>query len=140
MTTNQPTNLLTLEKDVFSCDDAAKAKGIPLKNELKSLVIVTSKGEYLLHLRGDRLANWRTLKKLLQCDQVFLAPPEVLAKYDCCHGTVNPFNEKLAKLPQIVSRELLELEFVSTNAGTHRTYVKFDPKLLSEMGEVIFID
>ena len=54
----------SLSCSVITCKEAASAKKIPLKNELKSLVLTTSNGLYLLHLPGDKKANLRTVKCL----------------------------------------------------------------------------
>ena len=46
-----------LPHTVISCEDAANAKGIPLRNELKSLILKTDNGFCILNLTGDRFAN-----------------------------------------------------------------------------------
>jgi prolyl-tRNA editing enzyme YbaK/EbsC (Cys-tRNA(Pro) deacylase) len=126
----------TLVHNVISCKEAAGAKNIPLSHELKSLVLITGKGMYLLHLSGEKMADLRSVKKYLGCKQVCLASREDLKVLNVKPGTVNPFYEKLSILPQLISTELLELEFVSTNAGELNKYVIFKPNLLLSGNEI----
>src|SRR5271154_6042314 len=79
-----------LASDVVSCAEAASGKGIPLANELKTLVLTTSKGLRALHLRGDRSASLRKVKNFLAVDEARIAPPYVIAGLGLMPGTVCP--------------------------------------------------
>jgi len=51
-----------LAESVVSCEDAAEARGIPLTNELKTLVLRTSVGFVAAHLPGDGILSLRKVK------------------------------------------------------------------------------
>jgi prolyl-tRNA editing enzyme YbaK/EbsC (Cys-tRNA(Pro) deacylase) len=119
-----------LHYDVISCSQAAYAKGIPLKNELKSLILTTNKGLYVLNISGDENASLRSVKNVLNVDEAFLANIEQLNELQVQPGTICPFLPQLWCLPQLISKDVLKLSFVSTNNGTRNQYIVFHPKLL----------
>jgi len=123
--------LHTLDRNVVSCESAATAKCIPLENELKSLILSTSKGLYLLHIPGNKRADLRSVKKYLGVKQAHLAELNELKSLRAYPGTVNPFSKKMRSLPQLISEELLGNSYLSTNyGGSLRDYVIFKPSLL----------
>jgi prolyl-tRNA editing enzyme YbaK/EbsC (Cys-tRNA(Pro) deacylase) len=119
-----------LTQEVTTCEEAAKAKGIPLKNELKTLIFSTSKGLHALHVPGNRKASLRTVKNVLKVKEAYLAGKEKLQALSLAPGTVCPLIAPVWHLPHLVSQEVLELDFVSTNNGTKKGYIIFIPKLL----------
>jgi prolyl-tRNA editing enzyme YbaK/EbsC (Cys-tRNA(Pro) deacylase) len=119
-----------LTKPVVSCEEAATEKCIPLENELKTLMMNTSKGIIALHVRGNKKANLRSLKNALECDEVFLLEGSKLKEIGLSPGTVSAVLEPVWSYPHFISRSLLSLEFVSTNNGTLKGYFQFSPKLL----------
>lgn len=119
-----------LKKDVITCREAAAAKNIPLKNELKTLILKTSIGLVALNLRGDHEASLRRVKQTLRCEEACLAEPADMGGLNLGKGTVCPILEPVWSLPQLIDTDLLALEYVSTNNGTYRGFFKFDPKLL----------
>ncbi|MCL2436362.1 MAG: YbaK/EbsC family protein [Lentimicrobiaceae bacterium] len=119
-----------LHHDVISCSEAAVAKGIPLENELKSLILTTSKGLYVLNIPGNENASLRSVKNALDVDEALLANIEQLSTLQVQPGTVCPFLPQLWCLPQLISKDILKLSFVSTNNGTKNQYIIFCPKLL----------
>lgn len=119
-----------LKEEVTSCVEAARAKGIPLKNELKTLILQTSKGLYALHLTGDRKASLRAVKKFLKVKEAYLAQEEKLRDLNLNAGMICPLINPVWQLPHLISEEVLSLDYVSTNDGTKRGYIKFDPRIL----------
>ena len=126
-----------LTKNVISCKQAATAKKISLENELKSLLLDTGKGLFMLHLPGDKRADFRAIRQYLKTKRVQLANLSALNNLQCEPGTVNPFsNEGLQNLPHLISKELFEKNMLSTNyGGTLSVFIKFHPELLG-----VFLD
>jgi len=120
----------SLNHPVITCQEAASAKGIPLHNELKSLIINTSKGLCVLHIPGNKKANLRSIKKAIKADEACLAGEAALEMLQVKAGTVTPFLKQIWDLPQFISNEVLLNDFVSTNAGVRDKYIIFDPKML----------
>ena len=119
-----------LSEPVIACEAAANAKGIDLEHELKSLLLKTSRGPTLVHIRGDQHLSLRAVKKFLVVDQALLASPSELHHLGLAPGAVHPFAPRLWESPQLVAREVLRLDWVTTNAGELMSYVAFDPQIL----------
>ena len=114
----------------MTCAEAAEARGVPLTNELKSLLLETTYGPVVVHVPGDKRVSLRAAKMSLHCRQVSLASPMVLEKLGLSPGTVCPFYEPLWSMRQLVCRELLARRPLTTNNGTLRGYFVFEPELL----------
>lgn len=120
-----------LKFEVISCVQAAKAKGFPLRNELKTLLINTSKGLYVTNILGDQKLNLRKVKQALGCKQARLASPQILKKLGLVPGTVCAIKDPVWELPSLIESSLLDLKFTSTNDGTRTGYVVLnEPKIL----------
>jgi len=119
-----------LEKPVISCESAAAAKGIPLEHELKSLLIDCDQGRALAHVRGDRHLSLRDVKDALSLREAKLTSPELLRQMDIAPGTMHPFHPALWNGAHLITRQVLSLSWVSTNAGSSNEYVVFDPLVL----------
>jgi len=129
-----------LSKPVESCQEAAEARCVPLKNELKTLIAKTSKGLVAVHIPGDRNANLRAIKSALECDEAYLLPLEELTGMGLSRGTVSALLEPVWSLPHLVSRSVLYLEYVTTNNKTLKGYFRFDPKILLKAESIMIGD
>ena len=118
--------------NVYSCADAATAKGISTSEELKTLVLRASNGLfYALHIPGDKRANFKAIKRKLNVHDIFLADKvEDLKKLGTMHGAVCPFTESIWNLVNLVSKDVLDAPKVSTNSGKLNSYIIFDPREL----------
>jgi prolyl-tRNA editing enzyme YbaK/EbsC (Cys-tRNA(Pro) deacylase) len=119
-----------LERPVVSCGEAAAAKGVALERELKSLLLTCDDGHVLVHLRGNRELSLRAVKRALASRQARLAERAELEALGLSPGTIHPFHSTLWAMPQLLTRAVLALPWVSTNAGRLDAYVVFDPFLL----------
>jgi prolyl-tRNA editing enzyme YbaK/EbsC (Cys-tRNA(Pro) deacylase) len=129
-----------LDKPVVSCEEAAAAKCIPLENELKTLILETSRGYVALNLPGDSEADLRSVKAALEVEQAHLASPDELKALGLSPGTVCAVRKPVWDLPLLISRRLLRLAFVSTNNGTLRGFFKFEPSTLLTAQSVMIGD
>jgi prolyl-tRNA editing enzyme YbaK/EbsC (Cys-tRNA(Pro) deacylase) len=125
-----------LSQDVITCAEAAASKKIPIENELKTLVLKTSDGLRALHIRGDKQASFRKVKKHLDVQQASMASAEDLDLLGLLPGTVCPILEPVWNLRHLIDAKVLELEFVSTNNGTRSHYFRFSPQILLAADEV----
>jgi prolyl-tRNA editing enzyme YbaK/EbsC (Cys-tRNA(Pro) deacylase) len=126
-----------LSTPVITCEEAAQARGIPLSQELKTLVLRTSGGFIAVHLPGDGILSLRKVKERLEAAEAYLADPEDLLELDLSAGTVSAVLEPVWSLPHLISRRLLSMSTVMTNNGTRTGYYEFSPTLLAEAAEVI---
>lgn len=129
-----------LSAEVISCQQAADARGIPLTNELKTLILQTSEGLVAAHLPGDGVLSLRKVKERLEAAEAYLADPEDLLAIGLSAGTVSAVLDPVWSMPHLVSRRLLDLTEVMTNNGTRTGYFAFDPALLVEARSVVVGD
>ncbi len=129
-----------LDKPVVTCEEAAAAKCIPIENELKTLVLQTSKGYVALNLPADSDADLRSVKAALEVEQAYLAGPDELKALGLSPGTVSVVRKPVWDMPLLISRRLLKLSFVSTNNGTLRGFYKFEPSILLTAQSVMLGD
>lgn len=127
----------SLARPVVSCAEAAMAKGIPIANELKSLIISTAKGMVALHLPGDSEANLRAVKQVLEVREASLASPEELSALGLSPGIVCAVKAPTWDLPHLVSRRVMQMEYVSTNNGTHRGFYRFHPAVFYDADSLV---
>lgn len=125
-----------LQQPVTSCEEAAAAKGIPLSKELKTLVLDTSNGLVAVHVRGNEEVSLRKVKKSLGVAEAKLADRGQLDNLGVVPGTVSPIVDPIWELKHLLDERVLNNEFVSTNNGTLRAYVTFDPDILLKAKDV----
>lgn len=121
-----------LDTPVISCEQAALFRNVPLKNELKTLILYSSRhGLIAVHIPGNEILSLRKVKDVLDSKDVCLADPEELHSIGITAGTACAILNPVWSLPHLVSRRLLSLDYVTTNNGTKTGYYKFEPwKLL----------
>jgi len=120
----------TTNYEVITCEEAAKARKVPLENELKTLILQTPRGLVAAHLPGDGVLNLRAIKNTLDIKDIKLANPEEIAKIGLESGTVSAVLEPVWSMPHLISKRLLSLSYVTTNNKTKTGYFKFDPIVL----------
>ena len=121
---------LKLDKPVATCEEAAQAKGIPLENELKTLILKTSNGLVAVELPGNAKASLRKIEDVLEVKEAHLADPKTLAQLGLEPCTVSAVRAPVWDMPHLIDKRLLNLDEVSTNSGNKKGYYKFKPSLL----------
>ena len=119
-----------LDYEVFSCKEASKAKNIPLKHELKTIILSTSKGFVAVHICGDKKVSLRGVKNFLKCKEARLCSLKELSEMGLSIGTVCPLHEPVWSMYHLISEHILNLKYVSTNNSTRMGYYIFSPKIL----------
>lgn len=122
--------VLELPNDVVTCEEAAKAKNIDLRNELKSLILETSDGIVVAHLQGNRNLSLRKVKNYLGVKEAYVAGNDLIVDHGLKSGTVSAVLDPVWSFTHLIDKDIFDLEFVSTNAGFLNRYFVFDPKTL----------
>jgi prolyl-tRNA editing enzyme YbaK/EbsC (Cys-tRNA(Pro) deacylase) len=125
---------------VVTCEEAARARNIPLAQELKTLLLQTHHGIVAAHLPGDGTLSLRKVKARLETAEAYLSDPEDLLALGLSAGTVCAVLEPVWSMPHLISRRLLSLSTVMTNNGTRTGYFEFSPGVLTEAADVIVDD
>jgi len=138
---NQPPGLkmksYETDCEVVKCEEAAKARKVPLGNELKTLILQTPSGLVAAHLPGNRELNLRAIKNVLNVKDIKIANPEDIAKIGLEAGVVSAVLEPVWSMPHLISKRLLSLSYVTTNNKTKIGYFKFDPIVLLDATSTI---
>ncbi len=141
---NTPPGLLMeisiLPQNVITCEEAAQAKDIALKNELKTLILNTSDGLIALHLRGDRKASLRAVKNALGVSEAYMLDSKRLNRMDLSPGTVSAVLEPVWSMPHLISRSVLAEAAMYTNAGKLNEYFGFPPETLLQAKSTLIGD
>ena len=119
-----------LDYDVISCVEAAEAKGIEIKNELKTLVLETSSGICTVSVSAKNHVSLRQIKSALKVNEAFLASQHLLNTLHLIPGTVCPFLPEIWQMPMLIDEYVLELSFVTTNKGVRNQCIFFPPQIL----------
>ncbi|HEY3665259.1 MAG TPA: TIR domain-containing protein [Polyangiaceae bacterium] len=129
-----------LDSPVVTCEEAARARNIPLAHELKTLLLQTHQGVVAAHLPGDGALSLRKVKARLETAEAYLADPEDLLALGLSAGTVSAVLEPVWSMPHLISRRLLSIDKVMTNDGTRTGFFEFSPAVLTEAADVIVDD
>lgn len=121
-----------LDHEVISCEQAAKAKGILLENELKTMILWEQENQRFIacHLNGHRKIDLRKVKKRLNVKQASLASLAQIEALDLSPGKVMPFLQSVWEMYHLIDAQVFATSLVSTNDGTRKGFISFPPKLL----------
>lgn len=122
--------------EVITCRSAAKARGHELHRELKSLVLATSQGLWVVHVPGDCTVSLRKVKDFLGTDEAYIADPEQLLELGIGAGTVCAVLDPAWSMRHLVDDRVFESPEVVTNNGTRNGYLTFDPDELRSARKV----
>lgn len=113
---------------VASAEEAATARGIELKQLIKTLVVRRAVDDYVLVLvPGDRAIDWPKLRSALGVSRVSLPDAEeALAATGYERGTITPFGTS-HPWPVLMDQRLMDLDVVSIGAGVHGSAINCSP-------------
>ena len=111
---------LIIHKPIFTAEEGAFVRKVPLRLGVKSLIFKLDKDEFkLILVRGDRKADLNKLRKILNVKNIRLASPEEVLKISGCEiGSVHPFGN-LMGLDILMASSILENELMDFNIGQH---------------------
>ena len=130
-------SVFTHEK-VFTSEEAARVRGVPLSSGVKSMVVKSSErntegvsvgsGFFLVLVPGDRKIDFSKLNRA----RSLASPEEVLRITGCEVGSVHPFG-LLFGLRVFMDRRILDNKIVNFNPGLHDLSISMDPKDLVDI-------
>lgn len=111
---------LIIHKPIFTAEEGAFVRKVPLRLGVKSLIFKLDKDEFKLVLvRGDKKADLNKLRKILHVKNIRLASPEEVLRLTGCEiGSVHPFGN-LMHLEILMDSSILENELMDFNIGQH---------------------
>jgi hypothetical protein len=110
---------------VISCREASIARGIELKEELKTLLIQVCQYNVAVHLLGSDKLNFKVVKRLFKCKNCVFINATFLESKGLQGGTINPWNTDFCHFHLICSR-VFENTIMATNNSRRDEGVFFD--------------
>jgi len=121
---------LAYKDPVITCLEASYARGVNLSKELKHIVVMTSQGFCLVHVLGNKRVDTNKVSNFLEVKNAKLADLKLIEKNEMHRGTIFPFVEPFWSMLNLIDYEVLKKDWLTTNDGTLRGFIKFSPKLL----------
>ncbi len=119
---------LIVHKAIYTSEEGAKARGLELRNGVKSLIFKFGGDVFkLLLVRGDRKADIKKLREIFNVKNIRLASPEEVLDISGCEiGSVHPFGMLMKsgidgadELEIIMDESILENTDVDFSIGQH---------------------
>ena len=125
---------------VYTSEQAAQARRVPVTTGVKALVLKRDKGGFILVLvRADKRADFGMIAEKEGVRHVKLArPEEVLEVTGCEIGSVPPFGHA-NKLKTYMDRDILAEDEVNFNIGSHRKSVRMKAEDLLKVIKPVMI-
>ncbi|MFB6215613.1 MAG: aminoacyl-tRNA deacylase [Candidatus Aenigmatarchaeota archaeon] len=118
---------------VRTSQEAAEARGSDLEEGVKSMVLETSDGEYIMSLvPADREVDLERMRDLIGENVKLADPDDVLERTGCEVGSVPPFGFEVG-METYMDRRILESDRVNFNAGLKTVSIEMKPEKLREV-------
>ena len=127
-----------VHEPVHTSEEAAKIRGVDLKQGAKAMVLRSEGKFYQFVIAGDKKIDFKKIKRILNSTSAsFAMPEEVENVTGCVIGSVPPFGN-LFNIPVYVDKSLLRNEVIDFNAGlrTHSLQMKLEDYLKAVNGVV----
>ena len=116
---------------VYTSEEAARIRGVPLHSGVKAMIVKSSEGFFLILVPGDMRVDFEKIKG--RVGKAKLAGPEEVFRVTGCEvGSVHPFGP-LFGLQVFMDRRVLDSETVNFNAGMHEVSINMSPKDMTEI-------
>jgi Ala-tRNA(Pro) deacylase len=127
-----PINYQTYSHEsIHTAEDASKVRNVPMEQGLKSIIVKSEKGFYVLLVSGNRKIVFEKLKSVIGAARL-ADPKDVFRITHCEIGSVHPFGN-LFGLKVIMDRHVLDSGEVHFSAGTHNDSITMDPKDIEKL-------
>jgi len=106
---------------IYTCEQAARVRGVTPKEGIKCLLLKTDYGFVLALTRGDRRLDMKRIAALENVKKIGFANEKEIEKIaECPKGCVHPF----CNVKTYADRALLENDTIEFNPGCHDKTVK----------------
>ena len=117
---------------VYTSQQAADVRGVPLKSGVKAMVIRSEKGFFLVLVPGDKRIDFNAFSDK---GKATLANAEDVFRITGCEvGSVHPFGN-LFGLQIFMDRSILDNSIVNFNAGLHEVSISMSPRDMAKIIE-----
>ncbi len=118
---------------VFTSNQAAEIRKVPLDQGAKAIIFMADKKPVLIVVPADKKVDTKTFKKIYQVKNLSLADPEVIKKLTGLEiGAIPPFGD-LMNLQSYLDKKLTKKNKIHFNPGVHTVSITMDPKDLVKL-------
>ena len=130
-------------RDVYTCEDAAKKRGVKIEQIVKTMIVKKPDGELIVILiPGNKRLNTKKLAKILGCKKVQIAPKEEVEKATGYKiGAIAPIGVK-REMKIYMDKDVLKEEIVDISSGRPDAGIELKSEDLAKVtkAEIINID
>ncbi|MCD6478720.1 MAG: YbaK/EbsC family protein [Candidatus Diapherotrites archaeon] len=121
--------LLPHEKPVFTCEDAAKERNVPLDEMIKCLLLVDKKKNYFLAcIPADKMVDTRKVRDIMGCSRLsFASEQEIEEILGYKTGAIPPLLLK-TEIPVLFDSGIMEKEKVNISSGDPKAGLELNPR------------
>ena len=133
--------ILELEDEVKTVNQAAKALGVSKEQIIKTIMFIDALGEPVLAIvRGDQKVDSKKLANVVGTLGVRMASAKEVKKHSgYAIGGLPPIGHK-QKIKTVIDKKVLEKEFVYGGGGTEKHLLKISPKDVQKLTDAIVAD
>lgn len=125
---------------VYTCEQAAKIRGVAADSGVKALLVKSKSNYYLVLLQGSKKLDSKKLRAETRIkDFRFATPQEVVEVMNCEIGACYPFGN-IINLPTYADRGLANQQYINFNIGDHRKSVQMRWQDLKKIVKPTIID
>ena len=130
--------ILELEDEVKTVNQAAKALGVSKEQIIKTIMFIDALGEPVLAIvRGDQKVDSKKLANVVGTLGVRMASAKEVKKHSgYAIGGLPPIGHK-QKIKTVIDKKVLEKEFVYGGGGTEKHLLKISPKDVQKLTDAI---
>jgi prolyl-tRNA editing enzyme YbaK/EbsC (Cys-tRNA(Pro) deacylase) len=122
---------------VVTCAEAARARRIPLSQELKTLILHGDRRWVIaVHLPATRRLQTSRIRRLLNARDVRFASEAWLEKRSLAPGLINPWNTPRGSY-HFICLSVFREQLIATNDGTFSGGILFDPRMLLTLPRLV---
>lgn len=125
------------EKKSPTCEAAPAARGTPIKNELKTLLLETDCGQIVVNIPATRKLSLNRVKVALGVRHACLANPSDLPYPP---GKICALTSPISDIPTLICDSLLSLHFLTTNDTTTSAFFLFNPHVLTLLKRISIVN
>jgi Cys-tRNA(Pro)/Cys-tRNA(Cys) deacylase len=115
----------------MNVEEAAKERGVPMQQIVKTLLVRRPDQHHLVLVRGDQRLSLKKLARLTGEKSLEMAPPDDVPRITGYQvGAVAPLGLRRSDLPMYVDHHILDEPTVSISAGRHDAGLVLAPEHL----------
>jgi len=116
---------------VITCQEASMARNVSIERELKHMIIESNNHQqWLVHVPGSKKVSLFKVKHYLNKSDIKLANLSDYHNNSFHRGEICPFLAPFWEMTHLIDVDILKNKKMSTNDGSLRGFLIFNPKLL----------